>query len=232
MLVATKKLSYLTTLALLVGAGVFSLWSRADERGAAVVFDPAPLPARIADWNYVRENKADKVVSKMLQQDAIQWRTYKRGEQTADLLVLYGHRKRTFHLPDSCLAGAGIVITARHILPLTMPDGTVVPFRALILSKEEGSSIALYTFVGPAGNPTDLLGLNLGMLACRVEGRGPKGAAVRVIGPIDPSKPLASQSVCELAAAALREVCKRVERASPARDRRRAASGGQICPTC
>ena len=232
MLVAKKNLPYLTTFALLVGAGVFNLWSRADERGAAVVFDPAPLPARIADWTFVRENKADKVVFEMLQQDAIQWRTYKRGEQTADLLVLYGHRKRTFHLPDSCLAGAGIVIKARHILPLTMPDGSVVPFRALILSKDDGSSIALYTFVGPGGNPTDLLGLNLGMLVCRVTGQGPKGAAVRVIGPIDPGKPLASQSICELAAAALKEVCKRVERAGPARDRRRAASGGQTCPTC
>jgi hypothetical protein len=222
MLVARRNLSYLTALGLLVGAGLFNVWSRADERGSQVVFDTTPLPARIADWTYVRENKADSVVNRMLQQDAIQWRTYKHGDMTADLLVLYGHRKRTFHLPDSCLAGAGIAIKARHVVSLTMPDGSVVPFHALILNKNDVSSVALYTFVGPGGHPTDLLGLNFGMLMCRVQGQGPKGAAVRVIGPIDPDKPLASQSICELAAAALKEVCKRVERAAPVKDRRRA----------
>lgn len=223
MLVARRNLPYLTALALLVGAGAFNMWSRADERGSLVVFDTSPLPARMAEWAYVRENKTDAVVDRMLQQDAIQWHTYKRGDMTADLLVLYGHRKRTFHLPDSCLAGAGIAIKARHIVSLTMPDGSVVPFHALVLNKNDVSSVALYTFVSPSGHPTDLLGLNFGMLMCRAQGQGPKGAAVRVIGPIDPDKPLASQAICELAAAALREVCKRVERAAPARERRRAA---------
>lgn len=220
---ARRKVCYLTTLALLVGAGAFNMWSRADERGARVVFDPAPLPARIGDWQLVSEIKADAAVHRMLAEDAIQWRTYKHDGQVADLLVLYGHRKRTFHLPDSCLAGAGIDIRARHVIVLTMPDGSMVPFHALMLHKDDVSRVALYTFVGPSGNPTDLLGLNAGMLWCRVRGQGPKGAAVRVIGPIDPSKPLASQSICDLAVAALKEVCKRVEKAGPARDHRGAS---------
>jgi len=231
---ARRKVCYITTLALLCGAGLFNMWSRADERGATVVFDPAPLPARIGDWRFVSETKPDPAVHRLLGEDAIQWRVYKNGGQLADLLVLYGHRKRTFHLPDSCLAGAGIDIRARHMVVLTMPDGSVVPFHALMLRNNDVSNVALYTFVGPNGSPTDLLGLNLGMLWCRVRGQGPKGAAVRVIGPIDPEKPLASQSVCELAAAALKEVCKRVERAAPARDRRKASAVQEACPwpTC
>lgn len=195
------------------------MWSRADERGARVVFDPKPLPAQISGWKFVGEIVADAEVHRMLADDAIQWRAYERNGQVADLLVLYGHRKRTFHLPDSCLAGAGIAIVARHVVVLTMPDGSVVPFRALILNDGEATKVALYTFVGPSGNPTDLLGLNASMLWCRLRGLGPKGAAVRVIGPIDPKKPLPSQPVCDLAVAALREVCKRVEKASPATSR-------------
>lgn len=229
---ARRNLPYVITLMLLVGAGVFNTWSRADERGSTVVFDRTALPAKMAGWKYVRDNKVDAVVRQMLQYDAIHWRVYKRGDQWADLLVLYGHRKRTFHLPDSCLAGAGIKIKSRNMIVLTMPDGSLVPFHALVLERGDGASMALYTFVSPSGRPTDLLGLNFGMLMCRVEGRGPKGAAVRVIGPLDPSKPLASQSVCDLAVAALREVCKRVERAAPARDKRRADMGGQIWPKC
>jgi hypothetical protein len=218
---------YLTALALLVGAGAFNMWSRADERGGRIVFDPTPLPARIGDWKLAGEVKADADVHRMLAQDAIQWYRYKRDGQTADLLVLYGHRKRTFHLPDSCLAGAGIDIRARHVVVLTMPDGSMVPFHALMLYESvsgfeqsenpETPRVALYTFVGPSGNPTDLLGLNAGMLWCRVRGQGPKGAAVRVIGPIDPNKPLASQPICDLAISALKEVCKRVEKAGPAK---------------
>jgi hypothetical protein len=211
---------------------VFNVWSRADERGSRIVFNPAPLPATIGDWEYVRENKADRAVHDMLQEDAMQWRTYQRGQQYADLLVLYGHRKRTFHLPDSCLAGAGIVIKSRQVIVLTMPDGSVVPFHALMLRKDETSRIALYTFIGPSGKPTDLLGLNVGMLMCRIGGRGPKGAAIRVIGPVDPDRPLASQPVCDLAIAALKEVCRRVECAGPARDRRRAEAGGLKWLTC
>jgi len=194
------------------------MWSRADEAGARVVFDPAPLPARIGEWKHVEDLKADATVHRMLAEDAMQWRTYEHDGQVADVLVLYGHRKRTFHLPDSCLAGAGIEIRARHVVVLTMPDGSMVPFQALMLQKDDVSRVALYTSVGPSGNPTDLLGLNAGMLWCRVRGQGPKGAAVRVIGPIDPDKPLASQAICELAVAALKEVCKRVECAAPAQD--------------
>jgi hypothetical protein len=93
-----------------------------------------------------------------------------------------------------------------------------------MLRKDDTSQIALYTFIGPGGQPTDLLGLNVGMLMCRIRGRGPKGAAIRVIGPVDPDRPLASQPVCDLAVAALKEVCTRVERARPARDQRRAQS--------
>jgi len=216
---ARQKVCFLTALALLVGAGAFNMWSRADERGAKVVFDPKPLPVRIGDWKFVDEIMADSEVHRMLAEDAIQWRTYERAGQVADLLVLYGHRKRTFHLPDSCLAGAGIAVVARHVVVLTMPDGSMVPFHALILDDGEASKVALYTFVGPNGNPTDLLGLNAGMLWCRLRGLGPKGAAVRVMGPIDPNKPLPSQPICDLAVAALKEVCKRVEKACPAKSR-------------
>lgn len=229
MLVARRRRSYIIALVLLLGAGAFNVWSRADERGRRVVFNPSPLPVRIGDWKSVRENKADRAVSNMLQEDAMQWRTYRHGEQYADLLVLYGHRKRTFHLPDSCLAGAGIIIKTRQVVVLTMPDGSVVPFHALMLRKDDTSRIALYTFIGPAGNPTDLLGLNVGMLMCRIRGLGQKGAAIRVIGPLDPDKPLASQPVCDLAIAALKEVCRRVEHAGPVR---RAQAGGVKWQTC
>ena len=232
MLVARRRSPYIIALLLLVGAGFFNMWSRADERGSRIVFTPSPLPARMSGWAYARENKADRAVHDMLQDDAMQWRSYKRNGELADVLVLYGHRKRTFHLPDSCLAGAGISIKTRQVIVLTMPDGSVVPFHALTLCKDDITRVALYTFVGPGGSPTDLLGLNFGMLMCRVRGQGPKGAAVRVIGPLDPSKPLASQPVCDLALSALKEVCKRVEHAGPAKQQRRADLGGCVCPTC
>jgi hypothetical protein len=117
------------------------------------VFDKSALPSKMADWTFQRDNKADSVVRDMLQYDSIQWRAYKRGDQWADLLVLYGHRKRTFHLPDSCLAGAGIKIKSRNVIVLTMSDGSLVPFHALVLEGDEGPSIALYTFVSPGGIP-------------------------------------------------------------------------------
>lgn len=227
--VARRRGSYIVALGLLIGAGAFNVWSRADERGSRIVFNPTPLPPEIGEWKSVRDNKPDSAVHDMLQEDAIQWRTYRRGQQYADLLVLYGHRKRTFHLPDSCLAGAGITIKTRQVVVLTMPDGSVVPFNALMLREGETSRIALYTFIGPGGSPTDLLGLNAGMLMCRIRGLGPKGAAIRVIGPVDPDKSLTTQPVCDLAVAALREVCKRVQQARPAREHRdpsgRTASG-------
>ena len=223
---------YTIVLVILLAAGLFNTWSRADERGSMVVFDRSALPAKMADWTFECDNKVDSVVRDMLQYDTIQWRRYKRGDQWADLLVLYGHRKRTFHLPDSCLAGAGIKIKSRNVIALTMPDGTLVPFHALVLDGDDGQSIALYTFVSPGGRATDLLGLNVGMLMCRVRGVGPKGAAIRVIGPLDPSKPLASQAVCDLAVAALKEVCKRVEHAAPMAEKRRACAGGRVWQTC
>jgi len=226
MLLARRCGPYIVALTMLVGAGLFNTWSRADERGSKVIFAPAPLPAKMSGWTYVRDFTADRAVHEMLQDDAMQWRAYR------NVLVLYGHRKRTFHLPDSCLAGAGISIKSRQVIPLTMPDGSIVPFHALTLVDDDGTRIALYTFVGPSGRPTDLLGLNLAMLMCRIRGQGPKGAAVRVIGPLDPHRPLASQPVCDLAVRALKEVGKRVERASPARDRRRADARGNIWRMC
>ena len=229
---ARRRSPYIIALVLLLGAGMFNMWSRADERGSRIVFAPSPLPSQMAGWNSVRDIKADKVVHEMLQDDAMQWRSYKRGGQWADVLVLYGHRKRTFHLPDSCLAGAGITIRSRQVIGLTMPDGTVVPFHALTLCKDDITRVALYTFVGPGGSPTDLLGLNAGMLMCRIRGQGPKGAAVRVIGPLDSSRPLASQPVCDLALCALREVCKRVENAGPAKSTRKVDRGGASWPNC
>lgn len=232
MLVARRRAPYIMALVMLLGAGMMNVWSGANEQGRKIIFDPLPLPARMSGWAYVREQKADQAVHDMLQEDAMQWRAYRKGAQWADVLVLYGHRKRTFHLPDSCLAGAGISIKSRQVIALTMPDGSVVPFHALTLSKDDISRVALYTFVGPGGNPTDLLGLNIGMLICRVRGRGPKGAAVRVIGPLDPQRPLATQPVCDLALCALKEACKRVEHAGPARDRRRADTGRTQWPTC
>jgi len=207
---------YFIAFALLMSAGLINMWSRAEEQGRAIVFKPEPLPAKMAGWVSVRRVAANKDVHRMLQEDAMQWHTYRQGDSWADLLVLYGHRKRTFHLPDSCLAGAGITIKSRQMVVLTMPNGALVPFHALMLQKDDCSAIALYTFIGPDGSPTDLLGLNLGMLACRIRGNGPKGAAIRVIGPIDPSKPIASQPICELAAIALKEVGKRVATAGPA----------------
>jgi len=230
--VARRRSPYIVALALLLGAGMFNVWSRADEHGSRIVFAPSPLPAKMAGWAYVKENNADRAVHDMLQDDAMQWRSYRRGQEWADVLVLYGHRKRTFHLPDSCLAGAGISIKSRQVIVLTMPDGSVVPFHALTLCKDDVTRVALYTFIGPGGSPTDLLGLNVGMLMCRVRGQGPKGAAIRVIGPLDQAKPLASQPVCDLALSALKEVCKRVERAGPARNQRKADLGGPKWPTC
>lgn len=217
MFMVRRYIPHFLAIALLSVAGLLKVWSYADENGNRVVFRPAPLPASIAGWKYVREIEPDKSVHRMLQEDAIQWRGYKRGEQWADLLVLYGHRKRTFHLPDSCLAGAGITILARKIIVLKSPDGSQVPFHVLMLQRDDSTSLALYTFIGPDGKPTDLLGLNMGMLFRRMRGQGPKGAAIRVIGPVDPEKPLASQSICNLATFALLEVGERVRRAAPMR---------------
>lgn len=232
MLVARRRGPYIVALAMLVGAGMFNVWSRADEQGSLVVFSPAPLPSKMCGWAYVNDNKPSPAVHEMLNEDAMQWASYRRGQEWADVLVLYGHRKRTFHLPDSCLAGAGISIKSRQVVALTMPDGSIVPFHALTLCKDDITRVALYTFVSPGGSPTDLLGLNFGMLICRARGQGPKGAAVRVIGPLDPARPLASQPICDLALSALREVCKRVEQAGPARNQRRAEAGGRQWPMC
>lgn len=214
MLITKRHMPYLIALVLVCCAGTLKMWSRVDEIGMSTMVQPLSLPRQMAGWSVAQSIKMNPQVHRILQNDGIDWNVYRRRNEFADLLVLYGHRKRTFHLPDSCLAGAGITIKSRHtILLRDSAMGTSVPFHALVLENDGKYRIALYTFVGPKGRPTDLLGLNAAMLMCRMGGQNPRGAALRVIGKMDPAKPLSSQSVCELAVTALREVGDRVEAA-------------------
>lgn len=218
MFIAKRYLPYLIAFFLTCCAGTLKIWSRVDEIGTAAMMQPASLPMKMAGWGTARRVKMESQVHRILQDDAHDWRVYRRGDEYADLLVLYGHRKRTFHLPDSCLAGAGITIKSRHAILLQDPaGGAQVPFHALVLEDDGRYQVALYTFVGPEGTPSDLLGLNTAMLLNRMRGQNPKGAALRIIGDMNPAKPLNTQHVCGLAVAALREVGRRVESARFAR---------------
>lgn len=198
-------------LALILGAIVLKTISQAMECGESVGISSASLPSRIGEWRLVKHNPMAPVVHEMLADDARDWNTYRRGDEVADLLVLYGHRKRTFHMPEQCLAGAGMTVTNRQAISLKLPGHkTVIPFNALMLQKDGAVALALYTFIGPDGKATDLLGLNMSIFMCRMRGEKPKGAVLRVIGPMEPDKPLEAQSICDLAARALGLVGQKV----------------------
>lgn len=144
------------------------------------------VPAEFGGWRS-EEHKLDAVSARLLEPDAVLWRTYVDSEgRPLDFLVVYGHRKKSFHSPGFCLPGSGWEVAAKERLTLEIPGapGGSVEANLLRIQNKGVQQLALYWFVHGRATTPSLFQHNLNLLKSRLMRRRAFGALVRVVVPV------------------------------------------------
>lgn len=144
------------------------------------------VPASFGGWR--SENRQlDAVSRSLLEPDAVLWRTYvDPAGVPLDFLVVYGHRKKTFHSPGFCLPGGGWEIVSKRTVNLDLQGGNPrrVCANLFEIQNQGRRQIALYWFAHRGGTTPSLIRHNLGLMCSRVAHQRATGALVRVLVPV------------------------------------------------
>jgi EpsI family protein len=168
------------------------------------------IPARFGGWRS-EEHKLDAVSARLLEPDAVLWRTYVDPEgRPLDFLVVYGHRKKSFHSPGFCLPGSGWEVAAKERLTLKIPGapGGSVEANLFRIQNKGVQQLALYWFAHGRTTTPSLFQHNLNLLKSRLMHRRAFGALVRVVVPVVTTE----QDALRRAVVFLREVYPEVNR--------------------
>lgn len=129
------------------------------------------VPLAPADWN-------------QLEPDGALIRKYQSPQnETAELTVVMGHRKRTVHTPTLCMSGGGWEILSQHYLDLPLPGRKVHAVRQL-MTREGGRCLMTYFFTDGDYCSPSLAQFQSVQLVKRLRARVPIGALVRTIVPV------------------------------------------------
>lgn len=163
-----------------------SHWGRSIE-GAKIahsdVLQKLALPFR--DWKSV-DGAIEKSDWEILQPDAALVRRYVSADnQTAELTVVMGHRKKTVHTPTLCMSGGGWEVVSQRYIDLPLPGRKVHAVRQVMT--HEGKRVAMtYFFTDGDFCSPSLAQFQTVQLVKRLKATVPLGALVRTIVPISP----------------------------------------------
>jgi EpsI family protein len=158
------------------------------------------VPAVVGPWRMVREQRLDADSLRVLEPDAALWRVYQgSGVGQVDLLVVYGHRKKTFHSPAFCIPGGGYQVISKRqaVLPV---QSEKLPLNAMTVQKGGSRLLVCYWYAEGAETTPGLARHTLRLLWRRLLHRPATGALVRVITPVGADETAGLRAVSEFLA--------------------------------
>jgi EpsI family protein len=217
--------------ALLALAGV-AVRLVAEDAPGRVVSTPMRLGsvATVAgSWRSIGERPLDAEALRLLAPDATLWRTYRRaggadvgtprrrryadpGVASApgsaasrgevDLMVVYGHRKQTFHSPAFCMPGAGYQIITKRQTRLRIPGvAEALPINAMTVQKGNRRLLVCYWYVHGGEATTGLARHTAGLLWRRLRRQPASGALIRLMTPVGDAEGPALDTISDFVAA-------------------------------
>lgn len=189
-----SRLLLLNTMLLLALLG--SRWGRQIESATIAhkdVLQRLSLPFR--DWK-VSDSAIAKTDWDQLEPDAALVRHYQSPQnQTAELTVVMGHRKRTVHTPTLCMSGGGWEILSQRYLDLPLPGRKVHAVRQLMTRGGQRLLMTYFFTDGDYCSPS-LAQFQTIQLIKRLKARVPIGALVRTIVSVG-SDQAAAEKLCD-----------------------------------
>lgn len=156
-----------------------------DEYARAVGLNQ--LPRQVAEWTG-KDHTLDKVSLAELEPDDYLWRIYEDPNQIPlDLMVIYGHLKKTFHAPDFCLPGGGWQIVRKTEESVSTAG---VPMRMSVFKIQaqiEGQTyqqMVLYAYLQGDNSTPSLVGHNWNLLKAHIQRDRSTGTFLRVVIPV------------------------------------------------
>lgn len=196
----------------LVGA----IWGRRAESAIAPAADTLQrlaLPFR--GWKTV-DTPLTADEERALEPDAVLARRYlSSGAESAELVVIAGHRKRTVHTPGYCMVGGGWEVVSQRRVSLGLPEGSV-PATQSVMTNDGREMIATYFFTDGSYSTPNVVQLQWRSLVKRMYGRLPLAALVRVIVPVTRSREEAERLTAEFVRATVPQVLQALRRAGGA----------------
>jgi len=190
--------STLVVIAILAVGQALILLARPSGAGDATRIATHLVPMRIGEWQGADQGPVDDVSREMLQPDAVIWRTYQNpAGATAELMVIYGHQKATFHSPGQCLLGGGWNIVAKERAKVSV-DGRDLEVNRFRVQTGEGRAVVFYGYVQGHRVTPSWVKHQFYLATDRARGRVPMGALVRVIVPVTGSQAAADRAGIEL----------------------------------
>ena len=170
--------------AMLLLALLGSHWGRSLESATIAhkdVLERLALPFR--DWK-----SSDSAIApsdwKTLEPDAALVRNYHSPQnQSVELTVVMGHRKRTVHTPTLCMTGGGWEILSQRYLDIPLPGRQVHAMRQLMMRQGHLLMMTYFFTDGIFCSPS-LAHFQTVQLVSRLKANVPIGALVRTIVPV------------------------------------------------
>jgi exosortase len=214
---------------LLALAGLLSARAAAEDSPSWLTGEVPRLgavPAVVGPWRMVREQPLDADSLRVLEPDATLWRIY-QGPAVGqiDLLVVYGHRKKTFHSPAFCIPGGGYQVISKRQAVLEVPGDRTpaangrpsgrdlglaagrqpsavasLPLNAMTVQKGDSRLLVCYWYAEGDETTPGLARHTLRLLWRRLLHRPATGALVRVITPIGADETAGLRAVSEFLA--------------------------------
>ena len=176
---------YLILFAVLIIAGLVSLWVNNLTKRPATNIDLSLIPFKVDGWAG-KEIPIEASVSAILETDSVIMREYKKGADAVSLaIVYYKDSKVALHLPESCLSGQGSRLTevGEDRIDGARPDS--FPVTKLVTTNKSGNLLILYYFKTGELRTNSYQDFRLAMMMSRIRGIDNGGALVRFAVPIN-----------------------------------------------
>lgn len=188
----------------LVAWGMLAYARQAERRVITFPINTDEVPTTIAGFRQTEQQDLDDLSKEMLTPDAYIVRTYANtAGYPVYVLVIYGHRKNTFHSPGYCLPGGGWAIQKRVIerVPVTSPQGKQyeAEMNRFLLQKDNQKQVVLYCFIEGGRVTPSIFKHNWYLLQDRLLHRPAMGALLRIIVPVADNEEVAAQLAREFA---------------------------------
>ena len=167
------------------------------------------------------DSDLDEISLSQLEPDEYLWRRYtkiysyqgKSYDIPLDFMVVYGHKKSTFHSPGFCLPGGGWQIVAKSDIPLDS-HGLPLPMNLFAIQRsvegQQARQMVIYSFVQGDRATSNLIVHNINLLRARILHERPTGALVRVVVPVVTSEADAVQRATDFMTAIYPDLRKRI----------------------
>lgn len=168
--------------------GVVITYGALAMRPAAVHFKPdfAAMPMELAGYTG-SENPKDQTLAEYLEAEDIRGIHYQRGDDIADVSLIYGPSWRTVHTPKACFPSAGwSVVWEKYVEipcdPAELPHKGPVVGELMRVDREGQSMLVLFVFAHQGGSEADYAKHSFAVMS------GPPGSgglSIMMTSPID-----------------------------------------------